>query len=157
MGIVDSILIQNGRAHQIWRNATIAMAPPMTADLMAQIVEFPAGTVNEGDLWDGANFVAPAAPVPASISRRQFYEQLARADLISTAEALAAVKVGAIPAALQLIVDALPDAGDRFALEMLLAGAAAFERNHPFVATIAAARGMSSAEVDAFFRAAALF
>lgn|GEM_PF-3929800 len=53
--MLDVILIQNGRAHEIWRGKTIdALRPLFHADLVAQMVERPAGAVNEGDVWDGA-------------------------------------------------------------------------------------------------------
>ncbi|MCW2242275.1 tail fiber assembly protein [Azospirillum canadense] len=93
-------------------------------------------------------------PVPTSISDRQFFQQLATVGIISQAEALAAVKTGAIPAALAGILDALPD-DQKFAAEMLLSGATTFERAHPLSVAIGTARGMTAAEVDAFFRAAA--
>lgn len=94
-------------------------------------------------------------PVPAAISDRQFFQQLAVAGIISHAEALAAVKTGEIPAALASIVDALPDA-DRFAAEMLLSGAVTFERHHPLTEAVGEARGLTADEIDAFFQAAAV-
>lgn len=52
---VDSILVQHGRAHEIWRNTAKSKVPPLHADLVAQIVEAPAGTVDDGDAYvDGA-------------------------------------------------------------------------------------------------------
>lgn len=99
-------------------------------------------------------YVAPPAPVPAEISRRQFFQQLAIAKIISQDEALAAVKTGDIPAALLGFISALPDAA-RFNAEMLLSGATVFERNHPLTEAIGTAQGMTSAQVDDFFRAAA--
>lgn len=99
-------------------------------------------------------FVAPPAPTPAEISRRQFFQQLAHQGAISQAEALGAVKTGNLPAALAAFVATLP-ADDRFAAEMLLGGAAQFMRSHPLTAAIGAAQGMSAAQIDDFFRAAA--
>ncbi|MCW2243566.1 hypothetical protein [Azospirillum canadense] len=101
-----------------------------------------------------APYKAPPVPVPASISDRQFFQQLAVDGIVTQAEALAAVKTGDIPAALAGILDALPD-DQRFAAEMLLSGATSFERAHPLSIAIGVARGMSDAEVDGFFRAAA--
>lgn len=56
---VDSILIWDGKAHEIWRGTAKAELPDFHPDLVALIVEAPAGTVNERDIWDGAGFVAP--------------------------------------------------------------------------------------------------
>lgn len=99
-------------------------------------------------------YVPPAAPVPDTISDRQFFQQLAIAGIISQEEALAAVKTGDIPAALSGFIAALDDAA-RFNAEMLLSGATIFARNHPLTDAIAAAQGMKPEQVDDFFRAAA--
>ena len=93
-------------------------------------------------------------PVPATISDRQFFQQLAIAKVISQEEALAAVKTGDIPAALSGFIAALDDAA-RFNAEMLLSGATLFQRAHPLTDAIAAAQGMTPEQVDDFFRAAA--
>ena len=98
---------------------------------------------------------APAEPVPPSISDRQFFQQLAIAGKITQDEALAAVKTGTIPAMLQAIIDAMPDAGNRFNAEMLLSGATVFLRAHPLTEALGEAQGMTSEEIDALFRAAA--
>jgi hypothetical protein len=93
--------------------------------------------------------------VPAFISDRQFFQQLAIVNTISQDEALAAVATGTIPPPLMAFVDALPTDADKFNAKMLLAGAVIFERNHPLTAAIAMAQGMTSEQVDAFFIAAA--
>jgi hypothetical protein len=93
-------------------------------------------------------------PVPQTISDLQFFQQLAVGGTITQAEALAAVKVGTIPATLQGIVDGLSDPAQKFAANMRLAGATVFERSHPLTEAIGAAQGMSSEQVDDFFRAA---
>ncbi len=93
-----------------------------------------------------------AAPVP-DISDRQFFQELARRGIITSDEALAAVKTGDIPAALASLIEGMK--GDaRFAAEMLLSGATTFQRNHPLTDAIGAAWGMTSADIDAFFAAA---
>lgn len=96
----------------------------------------------------------PSEPTPSRIiSDRQFFQQLALAGFIERSEALAAVKIGEIPQALAGLLDNLPvDA--RFSAEMLLSGATQFDRYHPLVAQIAAAQGMSDADVDQFWIAA---
>lgn len=72
--MVDSVLIQNERAHQIWRDTSKASLPPMTAELLAAVIEAPADTVNEGDLWDGAAFSTPAPARPAIVPYSAFRE-----------------------------------------------------------------------------------
>jgi hypothetical protein len=92
--------------------------------------------------------------VPAVISDRQFFQQLAVAQIITEAEALAAVRTGAIPSLLAAFIATLPQA-DRFAAEMVLSGATDFLRVHPLTDAIGASQGMTPAQVDAFFIAAA--
>lgn len=96
-----------------------------------------------------------AGPVPARISDRQFFHQLAKMDAITKQEAKDAVKTGAIPAAMQGVIDSLPTADERFDAEMLLSGAVEFQRNHPLVAVFAASQGWTSEQVDDLFRNAA--
>ena len=93
-------------------------------------------------------------PVPQTISDRQFFQQLAIMQIITQEEALAAVKTGAIPAALQSIVDTIVDDQTRFNVEMILSGATTFERSHPLTNNIGTAYGMTSEQMDDFFRAA---
>lgn len=100
-------------------------------------------------------YAAPLTPVPQIISDRQFFQQAAVAGLITQAEALAAVQTGSIPAMLQMVVDELPDANQRFAATMLLAGATQFERNHPLTVEVGTHLGLTTAQVDDFFIAAA--
>ena len=95
------------------------------------------------------------AYVPQSISDRQFAHVLALQGLISQEEALAWVKTGDVPAALQALVDEIPDPTIKFSAQMLLAGATVFERDHPMTAQLAAGLGMSSEQVDDLWRAAA--
>ena len=96
---------------------------------------------------------APPAPVPASISDRQFFQQLAVQGIITQADALAAVKTGTIPAALQQLIGGLPT-DQQFGATMIVSGATTFERNHPLTIAIGTAYGWTSDEVDALFRTA---
>jgi hypothetical protein len=101
----------------------------------------------------GIVFVEPV-PVQATISDRQFFQALALAGKITDAEALAAVKTGDIPAAIQSFIDAMPS-DQKFAAEMLLSGATVFDRNHPMTALLGSGMGWTSEQLDALWQAAA--
>lgn len=99
-----------------------------------------------------ASIPAPAPPpVPEEISDRQFFQQLANMELITRAEALAAVTTGTLPAALVEFVEQLPEE-DQFAANMLLAGAGSFLRSNPLVETFGAMQGMTSDDIDQLWR-----
>ncbi|MDC7787371.1 hypothetical protein PQJ75_13510 [Rhodoplanes sp. TEM] len=104
--------------------------------------------------YEVAPYVPPPDPVP-DISDRQFFQQLAIDGVVTQAEALAAVKTGSIPAALQAIVDTIADPGERFSAEMILSGATVYQRTHPLTEAVRLARGMTPEACDNFFRAAA--
>ena len=104
---------------------------------------------NERDaLKSAANISAPAVNV---ISDRQFYQGLALRGFCTPAEALDAVRTGALPAGLRTFVDAVADADQRWATEMLLSGAKEFCRDHAFVAEIGAWAGLNTQALDAFW------
>jgi hypothetical protein len=103
----------------------------------------------------GAIPPAPApAPVPAEISDRQFFQQLAAQGVITQREALAAVKTGDIPAALQQVIDDLPP-GQQFEATMIISGTTTFQRGHLLTIAIGVACGWTADQIDALFRAAA--
>ncbi len=93
-------------------------------------------------------------PIPDDISRRQFFQQLTVMDIITKAEALAAMQGGAIPAPLQAIIDALPTEDDQFQAQMLIVGAASFNRLHPLAETVRLAMGWTDQQKDDFWREA---
>lgn len=92
-------------------------------------------------------------PVPAQISDRQFFHALAINEIITQEEALAAVKVGALPASLASMIDQLPS-DQKFSAEMLLSGATIFERDHPLMATLGTMMSWSDEQIDNLFRQA---
>lgn len=94
----------------------------------------------------------PPIPVPGAISDRQFAHGLARRLIISRPEALAFVQTGAIPAALQAIVDGIADEDERFEAELLISGATSFQRQHPLTDAIGAAYGWNAEAIDDFWR-----
>ena len=98
----------------------------------------------------------PYEPVPPSISRRQFFTELALQGVCSPEEAETAMVGGELPDAFASVLALLPEE-ERFLARMLLKGAAAFERTHPMVAVFAMAQNppWPDALVDEFFRLAA--
>lgn len=95
--------------------------------------------------------VPPPAPppVPDTISDRQFFQALALLGMISTDEALSAVKTGEIPSAMASFIATMP-ATDQFNAQMLLAGATVFERSNALVPAFMAAQTppMTSTDID---------
>lgn len=75
-------------------------------------------------------------PPPPAISDRQFFQGLANRGIITKAEALAAVRTGDIPAALQALVDGLAE-GMQFDASMKISGATTFDISDPIVQPIA--------------------
>jgi hypothetical protein len=99
-------------------------------------------------------YVEPATSVPDNVSDHQFFQALAMQGTITPQEAIEAVKVGAIPPAMQAKIDAMP-ADQQFAATMLLAGATQFDRRHPLTADFAALMGWSADDLDALWLYAA--
>lgn len=89
--------------------------------------------------------------IPNEISRRQFYEGLAKYDFITKEEALAALKTGALPTAIQTIIDSIEDENAAFEAEMHLIGSLNFNRNHPLVPVFASSQEMSEQDVLDFW------
>jgi hypothetical protein len=75
------------------------------------------------------------------ISDRQFAQGLAIAGLITEAEALAWVKTGELPLAVEGFVSTLPEK-EAFSARMILSGATMFDRTHPLAMAFAAATGL---------------
>ncbi len=98
-------------------------------------------------------YVPPPAPVPSSISDRQFFQQLAIAGIITEDQALAS-NAAVIPAPLLAIISSMP-ADQQFNAKMIISGATTYERSNPLTIEIGSAYGMSSDQIDEFFRAAA--
>lgn len=85
------------------------------------------------------------------ISDRQFYQGLALRGFCTPGEALDAVRTGLLPPALRNFVDAITDAQERWAAEMLLSGAKEFRRDHPFVSQLSAWAGLDAQSLDDFW------
>jgi hypothetical protein len=96
---------------------------------------------------------APATP--RIISDRQFFQALALQGAITQEEALAAVRTGAVPTAMQTFIDAIPDQEQQFGATMLLSGAVEFERNHPLVESFRQVMGWTVQQTNDLWRLAA--
>jgi hypothetical protein len=90
--------------------------------------------------------------VPDRISRRQFFTGLWKRGFITAHEALAALKTGEIPAAMQAIIDSMEGEEARTDAILLIVGATEFYRDNGLVLVFAIVRGMSEADVDEFWR-----
>lgn len=97
--------------------------------------------------------IRPPPPVPSSISDRQFFQQLAVVDIITEEQAMAA-NAAVIPPPLLALIEQMPEE-QQFSAKMIVSGATMFERSHPMTVAIGTAYGMSSEQIDEFFRAAA--
>lgn len=111
----------------------------------------PGGTIY-GAIYDGT-VIHPKPPVLIDISDRQFFQELSIMGLITEAEALAAVKTGEIPAAMNGFINSLP-AEQQFTARMVLCGATSFSRTHPLVQAFGAGVGMTSEQIDQLWIAA---
>lgn len=97
--------------------------------------------VPRSQLPEGWEMEAPPAPaVPESVTRRQLKEWLIANDLIDQVEAA---------------LNAIADAKQRRIALNWWTESQDFRRDHPLVASLAAALGMTSEQVDAAFSAAA--
>lgn len=97
--------------------------------------------------------IKAALAVPQSISDRQFFQQLAVQGVITQDEALQA-NAAVIPSELMTLINGLP-ANQQFDAKMKVSGATTFLRSDPLTVAIGTAYGWTSAQIDAFFTAAA--
>ena len=107
------------------------------------------------DIMTGAIVdLPPVAPVNTwpsmQITPRQLFIGLARAGLITGAEAVAAATQGAMPATVDAAVSTLP-AEAQVEARITWARMSVVMRSDPLVDLLAAAQGLTSAQVDAFF------
>lgn len=127
------------------------------------VVEFIPGRLTYDTGWvvvDQAAYDAtlaartPPVTIPEEISDRQFFQALAMAQLITKEEAIAAVATGAVPAAMEAFFSGMTE-DEEFSARMLLQGAVVFHRHHPLVEAFGALQGMTSAQIDGLWVAAA--
>jgi len=91
--------------------------------------------------WNGSGWTVPTPPVPSSVTARQI-----RLWLVSHGVSLAAVEAA---------VDGIPDQQQRELVRVEWEYAPYVERSHPMLVPLAAALGLSEAQVNAAFREAA--
>lgn len=106
--------------------------------------------------WEAAGntippYAAPPAPVSSTISRRQFFQVLANRGLISRQEALDAVTLGSLPAAIESILESIADDDVQWNARMSFS-AQSFDRANWCVAFFGAMQNMSSADIDDIWR-----
>nr|WP_278422987.1 hypothetical protein [Brucella anthropi] len=101
--------------------------------------------------WDALPKDAP----PSSISRRQFFQQLAVMNIITNQDAIAAMQSGAIPSPLQAIIDDLPTDNAKFEATMLIIGADSFQISHPLTEVVRLKMEWTEEQRNNFFRDAA--
>jgi hypothetical protein len=95
-----------------------------------------------GWVWDGSTLAPPppaAAPVPASVTRRQARQALLLAGLLDLVE----------PA-----IAAIPDATQRRLAEIEWQDSQVFERDRPILIQLATQIGLDSTDLDDLFRTA---
>jgi hypothetical protein len=91
---------------------------------------------------------------PAAVSRRQLLIALAQAKLITEAEAIAAAKMGEVPAVIDKVFAALPK-DQALAAKITWATMTMVERNHPLIQAVIDTKLATPEQIDALFRAAA--
>lgn len=114
----------------------------------------PEGAARGGKLSSDGNYDPPPlepSPVPQEISRPQMIMALRFLDKITEPEAIDAMTIGAVPAAVQAVFDTMSPT-NKFTATVRWAGASVIERDNPIVLALAASDGMSETELDDFFR-----
>lgn len=108
-----------------------------------------------GGAWSEAGgFVPPPPPpppVPTTLRLLPFLGALAQLGWITAQEALDAARTGAVPAAVEVVFAQLP-AEHAFQGRLAWAAMVEVDRANPLLASVAAANGRSTADLDAVFR-----
>lgn len=118
-----------------------------------------AGEVQVGWIKKGSGYSAPdndpapAPPVPAQVTRRQFAKQMRVAGMITGAESVAMIATGTPPAMIEALLVKLPGDAQISAREDFAADT--YLRNDPTMVALLTAAGFSAAEADTFFIEAA--
>lgn len=105
------------------------------------------------DLPEDAVEISRSATVSYTISKRQFATQAALSGMISEAEAEAFLVANMLPAIISTFISTLP-AEQQFIARMKAVGALEYRRDDPMVLALAALKGLSATQMDAFWSAA---
>jgi hypothetical protein len=92
----------------------------------------------------------PPPPAPIILINRQLFAALALTGFITEAEALAAGRAGAVPAAIDAVFALLP-AQDAFLARLTWATMREVPRDHPLISAMIAANLATSEQVDGIF------
>jgi hypothetical protein len=167
--IIDGVPVEYSVRQLRRDNPQVSFPAEISADTLAEydvfyVAEVAAPPVEEneravpsapaliGGVWTQQWAIEPKpVMVPPVISDRQFFHALAKMQIISEQEALAAVATGTIPQAMSDIVEAMPIDSDRFDAKMFLSGAVEFRRAHPLVAVFGSAMNWTEAQIDDLF------
>jgi hypothetical protein len=149
----------------------LGLAIAFESPLEPGVFHIPAGCVEERPpgapaghwpKWTDAGWTIEALPPPEetpeplppgmpTISDRQFFQGLAESEVISWAEAEAAVGPGTIPTELLGYLNEIPDENDRRRARMKVIGATTFRFDDPLVPLIAAKKGWDEARLREFW------
>lgn len=133
----------------------LVTVPPFIPPSGQQITGEPSYSIVDGAVVENyATEAIPVAPAPqiTSISRRQFFQQLAAQGIITQAESITAL-TGTLPPEITTVISALP-ADDQYPATMLLLGATAINLTDPMTVVFATAYGWTTDQTGAFFNAA---
>ena len=101
-------------------------------------------------VW-GALSLPGNEPVPQEISRRQFFQVLANRGMITREEALDAVTLGALPAAIEGLLSSIADDEVQWSARMSFS-AQLFKRANWCVEFFGAMQNMTSGDIDTLWR-----
>ena len=136
--------IRNG----IVENVADSAPPPGWSIPGMSVVQ--SNTAKIGDLYDGSTFTTPGAPVPASMSRRQFIIGMLQEGFLTANEA-DLLSEGVIPQVFATVIDGLP-VEHRIPAKITIRTATEFYRNNPLMIAGLTVVGATEAQLDDFFR-----
>jgi hypothetical protein len=134
--------------------ATEGIPAPIEDPIVEAIAKAGGGFTIEAPPTPAAAEPPPVPALQASITSTQLFLVLPAAGLATEAEAIAAAQTGAVPAAIDAVFAGLP-AEQAFAARIRFARMTSIAREDPLVAALAAARSLTTAELDALFATAA--
>ncbi len=106
--------------------------------------------LDEADLAQREIDAMPIQSAPVVLTNRQLFIALALTGFISEAEALAAARMGTVPAAIEEVFASLPPQ-DAFLARLTWATMREVPRNHPLIGAMVAANLATGEQVDGIF------